>query len=403
MPRLRSQDQAHTWRKELQVDVDNHDDELEAGVAGLKVVSRSSIINNACFSRVLLFGQPQRQERPCSSLTPKLQRSKGLSAPGAHNMPRSRPSVLHEKRVRGAKLYLRLVGQLGIHETSSDVPSYCHPYVPASGCVRVEVLKAFLRGKWIPAKETLPPRALHDLELPLPPHHYHRHTASTIGHLFEPADSDEYILNDFLLYLLTRPEKAVPPPVRELLLPKAFRHSWPGDVPGRDSFKPPRKDCGLREKDSCHLLAMQYQEADTEDFTSHACNEICSNAAIFEAFSATIDNATRGERYRTVHKAAPLDFSRTMTEKLDADFAKARNFHTMSNIAVSFSGILLMLVYALVVLVVLPKCGQHIYYRIWGAKHNAEQEEEEDASMRMFSSWEKRKRVEAHGDIRFLK
>eukprot|EP00854_Cymbomonas_tetramitiformis_P021688 gene21688-26083_t len=135
----------------------------------------------------------------------------------------------------------------------------CHPYVPASGCVRVEVLKAFLRGKWIPAKETLPPRALHDLELPLPPHHYHRHTASTIGHLFEPADSDEYILNDFLLYLLTRPEKAVPPPVRELLLPKAFRHSWPGDVPGRDSFKPPRKDCGLREKDSCHLLAMQYQ------------------------------------------------------------------------------------------------------------------------------------------------
>ncbi|KAK3279463.1 hypothetical protein CYMTET_12659 [Cymbomonas tetramitiformis] len=110
------------------------------------------------------------------------------------------------------------------------------------GCVSTSKLKSFLRAKWIPGRTRLP-TAYRDL-VPLPGGRHHAARYIDSGHLFDHTNNAPLVLYDFVYYVLTRPETAVPPAVRSLLLPVGFldNHTWLGDLNGEDRvwLKPTR-------------------------------------------------------------------------------------------------------------------------------------------------------------------
>ncbi|KAK3278444.1 hypothetical protein CYMTET_13622 [Cymbomonas tetramitiformis] len=215
------------------------------------------------------------------------------------------------KYQRATKLFFRLRANLSEHELRFPVSDDFHRgpvKLPEcglrSGCVAPEKLNRFLAEKWIPGRELREEESIF-----LDPKFSDERAQIERGHFFEPAGHTYLtLLVEFLTYLRTRPRKAVPDQVADMIVEPTNTSTiqWPGDrhqrpfytpqgpmnlFPGRPREHKPNLTVVRLRRQKHHesllgtdpRLEEQYTETDLVPYVTNLCDVMCRAKALFEA------------------------------------------------------------------------------------------------------------------------
>eukprot|EP00240_Pyramimonas_obovata_P003085 CAMPEP_0118950780 /NCGR_PEP_ID=MMETSP1169-20130426/51995_1 /TAXON_ID=36882 /ORGANISM="Pyramimonas obovata, Strain CCMP722" /LENGTH=684 /DNA_ID=CAMNT_0006897693 /DNA_START=114 /DNA_END=2165 /DNA_ORIENTATION=+ len=128
-------------------------------------------------------------------------------------------NVVPMRYVGGLKIYLQIGTRTWHEEADSEFSEFreCHVTRQQTfiyGCVTTSKISEFLEGKWIPGLEAIED----DERFALP------------GHFYNPANQTHLpAVLDFVRFILSRPESAVPSTVRDIL--NGPNNTWPGGKP----------------------------------------------------------------------------------------------------------------------------------------------------------------------------
>ncbi|KAK3244765.1 hypothetical protein CYMTET_45638, partial [Cymbomonas tetramitiformis] len=167
--------------------------------------------------------------------------------------------------LRAAKLYFQL---LGTYNPGADDAHRRVPYCPGTikdACISMDKLHDFLLHKWIPPSALVSPKI-----------RLYQHQVD--GHRFRKDTNARMTLEDLVTYLLTRPRKSVPDPVRALLLPRGHLDdkAWPGET---SAVKKHLRD-QVMEAGGPHNRHERAYTTDSAPFTARICDKKCAMRAI---------------------------------------------------------------------------------------------------------------------------